>query len=210
MESVVISFDLLAQLEVSGFGIGFDFGLALLESGETIRINVGAPIENMATITIDNTGLLEQSFQLRDLTTLNLSIGRSRFITVPYTSADLPPFDPMRAGEIDTFAFDFTPDVGSATIVSTSWICALLPGPAIDSSAQARIITAMPATQLFTNSPIDNTIQTWIGAFSVAILGTFPESVVGGTYSLEATANLSDGRVIKAISSVLCVANRLN
>jgi hypothetical protein len=29
-------------------------------------------------------------------------------------------FDPIEVGEVDNFAFDFTPDVGSATIVSTS------------------------------------------------------------------------------------------
>ena len=34
------------------------------------------------------------------------------------------PFDPIELGEIDNFAFDFTADMGSATMVSTSWSCA--------------------------------------------------------------------------------------
>ena len=34
------------------------------------------------------------------------------------------PFDPIEIGEIDNFAFDFTADMGAATMVSTSWTCA--------------------------------------------------------------------------------------
>ena len=37
------------------------------------------------------------------------------------------PFDPIGVGEIDNFAFDFTADMGAATMVSTSWSCALAP-----------------------------------------------------------------------------------
>jgi hypothetical protein len=36
-------------------------------------------------------------------------------------------FDPIEIGEIDNFAFDFTADIGAATMVSTSWTCALAP-----------------------------------------------------------------------------------
>ena len=36
------------------------------------------------------------------------------------------PFDPIEVGEVDNFAFDFTADMGAATIVSTSWICTLV------------------------------------------------------------------------------------
>jgi len=205
--SVTVDFETLGNLEISGFGIGFDFGLAVLVSGGTVSIEIGAPTESSATLTLDTRGTLEESFVGADLSTINLSIGRARFITVPYSSADLPPFDPLRAGEIDTFAFDFTPDVGAATIVSTTWACAIVPSPAVDAAAQARVILAQPATQLFTRSPLDEQTQTWTGAFSVAIIGTFPESAIGGAYILEATVYLSDGRVIKAGSTVVCAAN---
>ena len=211
LATATLTFDMFANLEISGFGVGFDCAIAQLETGVTVIIDVVPQIENRATVTFDTRGLLEAGFVLADLSETNLSIGRVRILTAPYTSLDLPPFDPMKSGEIDTYAFDFTPEVGGATIRSTTWSCTLLPGsPAIDGTPQARVITAMPATQLFTNSPLDNAVQTWNGAFSVAIIGSFPPAAIGGTYSLEATANLTDGRVLKASSTVLCTANNLN
>jgi hypothetical protein len=53
-------------------------------------------------------------------------------------------------------------------------------------------------------SPLDGSLQTLTGSFSVASVGGMPISAVGGTYILEATANLSDGRILKLNSTVLC------
>ena len=50
------------------------------------------------------------------------------------------PFDPIEIGEIDTFAFDFTADMGAATMVATTWSCALAPfQTAIDPAPQRRL-----------------------------------------------------------------------
>jgi hypothetical protein len=114
-------------------------------------------------------------------------------------------FDPIEVNEIDNFAFDFTADVGAATIVSTSWTCMLAPyQTALDPTPQARILSATAPTMIQLRSPLDGSLQTRIGAFSVASVGGMPVSAVGGTYVLEATANLSDGRVLKLNSTVLC------
>jgi hypothetical protein len=114
-------------------------------------------------------------------------------------------FDPIEVNEIDNFAFDFTADVGSASIVSTSWTCSLAPyQTAIDPTPQARILAVSAQTMIQLRSPLDGTLQTRIGAFSVASVGGIPASAIGATYVLEATANLSDGRVLKLNSTVLC------
>jgi hypothetical protein len=49
----------------------------------------------------------------------------------------------------------------------------------------------------------------WVAAnayrvLSVATIGGMPTTAAGGTYILEATAALSDGRVLKLNSTVLC------
>lgn len=114
-------------------------------------------------------------------------------------------FDPIEVSEIDNFAFDFTADVGVATIASTRWTCALAPyQTAIDPTPQARILTVSAQTLIQLRSPLDGSLQTRTGAFSVASVGGMPASAIGGTYVLEATANLSDGRVLKLNSTVLC------
>lgn len=114
-------------------------------------------------------------------------------------------FDPIEANEIDNFAFDFTADMGAATMLSTSWTCALAPyQTAIDPTAQARILSASAQTLIQLRSPLDGSLQTRTGFFSVASVGGMPASAIGGTYVLEATANLSDGRVLKLNSTVLC------
>ena len=57
------------------------------------------------------------------------------------------PFDPIEIGEVDNFAFDFTADVGAATIASTSWTCALAPfQTAMDPAPQARILSTSAQT----------------------------------------------------------------
>lgn len=115
------------------------------------------------------------------------------------------PFDPIEVGEIDNFCFDFTADVGAATIVSTSWTCALLPyGTASDPAAGSHVLSASPQTTIQVRSPTDGTLQTKTGFFSVASIGGMPASAAGGTYVLEATVTLSDGRTLKLNSTVLC------
>jgi|SRR5271155_2135561 len=115
------------------------------------------------------------------------------------------PFAPIEVGETDCFAFDFTPDVGAAGIVSTSWTCALGPyETAIDPVPQSRVLSAFPQTAIQVRSPTDDSLQTRIGSFSVGWIGGMPVSAAGGTYILEATANLSDGRVLKLNATVQC------
>jgi hypothetical protein len=114
-------------------------------------------------------------------------------------------FDPIEVGEIDNFAFDFTADVGGSTIAFTNWTCALAPyQTATDPTPQSRILSASTQTMIQIRSPLDGSLQTMTGFFSVASVGGMPASAVGGTYVLEATANLSDGRVLKLNSTVLC------
>lgn len=115
------------------------------------------------------------------------------------------PFDPIEVGEIDSFAFDFTPDLGAATMMSTSWTCALAPyQTAVDPAPQLRVLAVSTQTAVQLRSPIDGSLQTRTGAFSVGMIGGMPASAAGGTYILEATANLSDGRVLKLNATVLC------
>jgi len=115
------------------------------------------------------------------------------------------PFDPIEIGEIDTFAFDFTADMGAATMVSTSWTCALAPfQTATDPAPQSRVlsVSTQPAIQLRAQG--DGSLQTRTGFFSVASIGGMPPTAAGGTYILEATAALSDGRILKLNATVLC------
>lgn len=116
-------------------------------------------------------------------------------------------FDPIEVGEIDNFAFDFTADVGPATILSTSWTCALAPyQTATDPTPQARILAIASETVIQLRSPLDGSLQTKTGFFSVATIGGMPSSAVGATYILEAAVTLSDGRMLKLNSTVLCAA----
>jgi hypothetical protein len=115
------------------------------------------------------------------------------------------PFDPIEVGEADNFAFDFSPDVGSAAIVSTEWICTLAPyQTAIDPAPQSRVLSVSQQTAIRLRSPVDGSLQTRLGSFSVAQIGGMPSSAAGGTYVLAATANLSDGRVLKLNAMLEC------
>ena len=117
----------------------------------------------------------------------------------------LPPFDPIEVGEIDNFAFDFTADAGAASIVSTSWTCVLAPFQTVsDPVPQSRVLSVLTQTAIQLRSPIDGSLQTRTGFFSVASIGGMPITAAGGTYILEATATLSDGRVLKLNATVLC------
>lgn len=114
-------------------------------------------------------------------------------------------FSPIEVDEIDTFAFDFTPEVGSASILSTSWRCKLAPfQTATDETPQARILRATVEQAVQLRSPLDGSLQTKTGSFSVASVGRFPKSAIGATYIVEATVNLSDGRVLSLNSTVQC------
>jgi hypothetical protein len=115
------------------------------------------------------------------------------------------PFDPIEIGEIDNFAFDFSADMGAATMVSTSWICTLAPfQTAIDPAPQSRVLSVSTQTTIQLRSPTDGSLQARTGFFSVAAIGGMPATAADGTYILEATAALSDGRVLKLNSTVLC------
>lgn len=115
------------------------------------------------------------------------------------------PFDPIEVGEIDNFAFDFTADLGAATMMSTSWTCALAPyQTAVDAEPQSRVLAVSAQAAIQLRSPLDGSLQTRVGAFSVGTIGGMPASAAGATYILEATANLSDGRVLKLNATVLC------
>jgi hypothetical protein len=123
------------------------------------------------------------------------------------------PFDPIAPGEWDWFAFNFTPDLGTAAIASTSWTCALKPlQTAADAAPQAHIATAYAQTQLgmddapgfFPVPPPTATVLT--GAFSVARVGGFLPSQAGATYLLAATIVTSDGRTL-ALSADLPVGS---
>ena len=117
------------------------------------------------------------------------------------------PFDPIEVGETDIFVFDFTADAGPAQITSTDWTCALAPyQTAIDPLPQSRVVSASAQTAILVRSPMDGSLQTRVGLFSIAVIGGMPVSAVGGTYVLEATANLSDGRVLKLNATVQCVS----
>ena len=117
------------------------------------------------------------------------------------------PFDPIEIGEIDNFAFDFTADMGASSIVSTSWTCTLAPyQTAIDPTPQSRVLAASARTTIEARSPVDGSLQMRNGFFSVASVGGMPSSAAGGTYILEATAVLDDGRVLKLNATVLCNA----
>ena len=115
------------------------------------------------------------------------------------------PFDPIEIGEIDSFAFDFTADMGSATIVSTIWTCALAPfQTANDPAPQSRVLSVSTQTAIRLRNSTDGSLQTRTGFFSVASIGGMPTTAAGGTYILEASAALSDGRMLKLNATVLC------
>ena len=115
------------------------------------------------------------------------------------------PFDPIEIGEIDTFAFDFTADMGAATMVSTSWTCALAPfQTATDPAPQSRVLSVSTQTAIQLRASADGSLQTRAGFFSVASIGGMPITAAGATYILEASAVLSDGRMLKLNATVLC------
>jgi hypothetical protein len=114
-------------------------------------------------------------------------------------------FDPIEVGELDNFVFDFTADVGDAAIASTAWVCALAPyQTAVDPAPQSRIISVSAQSAIRVRSPVNGSLQIREGSFSVALVGGMPPSAAGATYILEATVNLSDGRVLKLNARLEC------
>jgi hypothetical protein len=117
------------------------------------------------------------------------------------------PFTPIEPGEIDYFVFDFTSDIGPSTILSTNWTCTLAPyQTATDPTPQQRVLAATSETMIQLRSPFDGSLQTKIGFFSVATIGGMPHSATGATYILEAEVFLSDSRVLKLNTTLLCAA----
>jgi hypothetical protein len=115
------------------------------------------------------------------------------------------PFGPIEVGEYDNFGFDFAPDMGAAFMLSTSWTCALAPyQKATDPNPQSRVISASVQTTI--QNLVGGILLPVSGWFSVARIGGMPASAVGGFYILDATANLSDGRILRLNSIVECVA----
>lgn len=120
----------------------------------------------------------------------------------------VPPFDPIEVGEIDSFAFDFTRDVGNEDIVSVQWSCQLWPySSGSDPAPQNRVPAGLqqPQHQLTKRDATGN-LMSLTGFFAVAAVGPMPVSAAGATYILEATAYLSGGvRQIKLNALLPCV-----
>lgn len=111
-------------------------------------------------------------------------------------SMQFPPFSTLEVGEIDNFVFDFTTEVGTASIIYTVWTLSLRPlQTATDPDPQSHILPFGNPTSLEIRLQND-TIQTLYGAFAVAQVGPCPASAAGGTYIIDAQAHLTDGRVI--------------
>lgn len=119
----------------------------------------------------------------------------------------LQAFDPLEVGEIDSFVFDFTSDIGNASMLSTSWTALFINNQiATDPNPQNIVLGSSVATSFAIRSPIDGLVTTKTGFFSIASIGGMPSTAQGGTYILEATLNLSDGRILKLNSTVICAA----
>src|ERR1700730_2930056 len=112
------------------------------------------------------------------------------------------PFDPIEVGEADNFAFDFTADIGAATIVSTAWACGLAPyQTATDPAPQSRVLSVSVQSAIEVRSPIDGSLQIRVGSFSVAFIGGMSASAAAGTYILETPHQLSARPVVHGTTS---------
>lgn len=115
------------------------------------------------------------------------------------------PFDPIEVSEVDNFAFDFTLDMGGETVASTSWTCANSTyNTPFDAAAQSYVRSATPQTSVQIRSPLDGSLVTRTGFFSVASIGGMPVTSAGLTYILEATVVTSGGRILRLNSTVMC------
>jgi len=75
---------------------------------------------------------------------------------------------------------------------------------AIDPAPQSRVLSVSTQTSIQLRAPADGALQTRTGFFSVASIGGMPTTAAGATYILEASAALSDGRILKLNATVLC------
>ena len=74
-------------------------------------------------------------------------------------------FDPNEIGKIDTFAFDFTTDMGAATMVSTNWTCGVAPfQTATDPVPQSRVLSVS------TQTAIQSRPDRWVAADAYWVL----------------------------------------
>src|SRR5207245_3581780 len=106
------------------------------------------------------------------------------------------PFDPIEVGETDIFVFDFTADAGPAQITSTDWTCALAPyQTAIDPLPQSRVVSVSAQTAILVRSPMDGSLQTRVGLFSIAAFGGMAVLAVVVTYVSVANSSLRSVRV---------------
>lgn len=110
-------------------------------------------------------------------------------------------FGPISPGDSDTFAFDFTPRIGTATISSAAWTCALQPyQPPIDATPQSHITgTPSSATSILMDEPAElgGPLTTVIGIFSLCTVGGFLSGQGGLVYRIAATIGTSDGRTLE-------------
>jgi hypothetical protein len=117
------------------------------------------------------------------------------------------PFDPIEVGETDTFAFDFTLDMGSASIIDGSFSCFLSPFQSIvDSDPQSHVLSTSILTTIAIRVPPNSALVQRAGNYVVASIGNLTSDLAGGTYVLSASAILSDGRTLSLNSTVLCKA----
>jgi hypothetical protein len=215
--SMVRPSDTYASLEIAGRSLTAPAILVgLTEFGQAGGHDALSVIETQAISSFpfdpDGAVLIDGPYLVLDRTHTAISSSRVRIITVPYASLALSiqPFDPIATNTLDVFAFDFTLDAAGATITQTSWAASFDPGftAAADDAPQARVIGTWPAQVIYTVNPFDNSLQTWNGVFSAALVGTMPASAAGGTYTLTATITLSDLRILQISTSVLCVARQ--
>ena len=73
-----------------------------------------------------------------------------------------------------------------------------------DPALQSRVLSVSTQTAIQLPNSTDGSLQTRIGFFSFASIGGMPITASDGTYILEASAALSDGRVVKLNATVLC------
>lgn len=98
-----------------------------------------------------------------------------------------PSFNPIRPGDIDRFAYDFTAEIGdTGAITAAAWTCDVSPNsPLADLDAATRIQSA----------PSFDDHKTSV------LAGTMLDGV---TYTLTATVNIDDGRVLSFSGDVVC------
>jgi hypothetical protein len=100
-------------------------------------------------------------------------------------------FDPISPGEVDDFSFDFTADMGGSELTSAAWTVSFTPQGG-DHDAQSRLLGSRVATRIYTRSVEDGSLTLRSGFFAIATIGDLPQSAVGGTYTLEALATVTD------------------